>query len=72
MAEFISEISFTEFKKLKAGELKQLQSFAIISDGEYLMTIIIPQTDFIKTQVEYLAQLSNSVGGKEIKELLVN
>lgn len=69
MSELIPEISFTEFKKLKASELKELKSFAVTSDGEHLMTVIIPQTDYIQVQAEYMAQLSNSVGGKDIEEL---
>jgi len=66
MSEIIPEMSFTEFKKLKAGELKELQSFEVISDGEHLMTVIIPQTGYIQDSVQNLAQLSNSVGGKDI------
>ena len=68
MSEFIQDIPFTRFKQLKAGELKELKSFAVTSDGKILMIVIIPRTDFIQVQAEYLAQLSNSVGGKDIEE----
>lgn len=71
MSTLITEISFTQFKSLKASELKELQSFAVTSDGEYLFTIIIPRTDYIQNQAEYMAELSNSVGGKSIKELVL-
>lgn len=66
MSELIQDIPFTRFKQLKASELKQLKSFAVVSDGEHLMTVIIPQTDFIQVSAESLAQLSNSVGGNDI------
>mgnify|MGYP001613531786 CR=1 FL=1 len=66
MSEFIHDIPFVRFKQLKASELKELKSFAVTSDGGYLMTVIIPRTDFIQVQAEYLAQLSNSVGGKDV------
>jgi len=69
VAEFIPEISFSEFKKLKASELRELKSFAVTSDGKHLMTVIIPQTDYIQVHAEYLAQLSNSAGGKELEDV---
>jgi len=71
MSELIEDISFTQFKTLKASELKKLKSFVVTSDGEYLMTVIIPQTDYIQVQAEYMAQLSNSVGGKGVREYLL-
>ena len=71
MSELITDISWTQFKTFKASELKQLKSFAITSDGEHLCTVIIPQTDYIQGQAENIAQLSNSVGGKDLKEYLL-
>lgn len=71
MTTLIPEISFSQFKTLKARELRQLKSFAVTADGEYLMTVIIPQTDFIETQAEYTAELSNSAGGKSPREFLL-
>ena len=71
MSELITDISFSQFKNLKASELRLLQSFEVTSDGEHLMTVIIPQTDFIKDSAESLAQLSNSAGGKDLKEFLL-
>ena len=71
MSELIQDISFTQFRLLKAGELRKLKSFAVTSDGEYLFTVIIPQTAYIQAQAEYLAQLSNGVGGKSLKEYIL-
>tara|TARA_Y100000310_G_scaffold297274_1_gene330139 strand:- start:1414 stop:1638 length:225 start_codon:yes stop_codon:yes gene_type:complete len=68
MSTLIPEISFTRFKKLKASDIRELQSFTVTSDGMYLMTVVVPRTDYVETQTEFLAQLSNSVGGKEIRE----
>lgn len=69
MSELIPSYSITEFKKLKAHELKQLKCCEVTSDGEYLFTFINPNTDYIKCQAENMGQLSNSVGGKALEEL---
>lgn len=68
MAGLIPSISFSEFKKFKAYCLRKRKSFEVTADGEHLMTVVIPQTAFIREQVEYLAQLSNSVGGEDLPE----
>lgn len=72
MAEFIQDISLTRFRKLivgkKADELKELKTFAVTADGQHLFTVIIPQTDYIQVHADYLGQLSNSQGGKEIED----
>ncbi len=66
MVNYIPEIPFAEFKKLKASELKKLKSFGISSNGELLMIAIIPRTDYIADQADKLGELSNSVGGDDI------
>ena len=70
MATLIPNITISEFKKLKAGQLKELSSCEVFSDGEYLFTFINAQTDFIRTKAEYLSQRGNAVGGKTIEEIL--
>jgi len=70
VATLIPEISISDFKKLKVHQLKRLLSCEITSDGEYLFTFINPQSEFIKAQAEYRAQLSNSVGGEPLEEVL--
>lgn len=70
MSELIPEITITEFKKLRVDDLRQLKSCEVTYDGEYLFTFVNPQTDYIRIQTEYLAQMGNSTGGKEIEELL--
>jgi hypothetical protein len=70
----IPEISLSEFKKLKASEIKDLKSVIVTSDGDYLFAAIIPPlnggisiTDNIRTQAEYLGARGNTVGGKDPK-----
>jgi len=70
MAGLIPSYPISEFKKLKASELKRLKSAEITSDGEYLCTIVRANTDYIRTQVEGLAHLSNTQGGEDIEKLL--
>uniref|UniRef100_A0A6M3KY63 Uncharacterized protein n=2 Tax=viral metagenome TaxID=1070528 RepID=A0A6M3KY63_9ZZZZ len=71
MATMIPEISITEFKKLKAHELKRMKSCEVTSDGQYLFTFINPQSDYIKLQAEATGHLSNIGGGKDPSELLM-
>ena len=69
MASLIPQLSITEFKSLKAHELRELKSSEIYSDGEYLFTFINAQTPFIKAKAEYMGQLSNAVSGKTLEEI---
>ena len=69
MATLIPNIAITDFKKLKSHQLKRLNSCEITSDGEYLFTFINSNTDYVKTQAEYLAMRSNTVGGETIEEV---
>lgn len=65
-------VNFSDFKKLKASEIKEMKSVQVTSDGELLFTAIIaPQgagmavTDNINTQAEFIGARGNSVGGKD-------
>ena len=70
MSSTIPEISITEFKKLKAQELKRLRSCEVFADGDYLFTFVNSATDYIRTQVEGLAYLSNTQGGEDPEDIL--
>ena len=70
MATLIPEVKLEDFLKLNASEMKQLKSSEIYSDGEYLFTFVNPSTSYIRVQTEYMGQLSNSVGGKSLEEIL--
>ena len=69
MATLIPEYPFSEFKKLKAAELRELKSCEITADGRYLFTFLNPQTDFIRVQTEYHAQMGNALRGKTLEEI---
>ena len=70
MSDYIPSMTISQFKKLKVHELKELQCHEVLTDGEYLFTFINPQTDYVKMQVEFAGQVSNSVGGKKTVEEL--
>ena len=73
MATLIPSYSISEFKKLKAHQLKEVKSCEISSDGEYLFTFLNGNTEssgYIKGKAEYLAMKSNAAGGKTIEEIL--
>lgn len=70
MATLIPNYALTDFKKLEASEIRKLKSCELTSDGEFVCTVVIPQTDYIRLQVENLAQLGNAVGGEIIEQLL--
>jgi len=63
----LPEITFTEFKKLTAHEIKELKSFVVTFNGYYWFTVVIPQTPYVKEGVMELCILSNAVGGKEVE-----
>jgi len=69
MATLIPNVNKSEFFKLKVNELKDIKSCEIFADGEYLGTWINAKTDFIKSKAEYMAQLSNAIGGKTIEQI---
>ena len=75
MSELIPTITITRLKTIMEtkndNELKELCSFEVTSDGEYLWTIISAPADGdftikenIKTAAEYLGLRANIAGGK--------
>jgi len=73
MSEFLPTLSLSEFKKLKASQIRELKSIEVISDGVYLFTAIIPHgddftRDYMRTQADYLGLKSNIPGGKDPEE----
>jgi hypothetical protein len=72
----IPTITISEFKLLKVKEIKEMKSCEIISDGEYLCTVVIPPknggitiTDHIRARAEQAGFSGNSVGGKEYSHI---
>ena len=73
MSELIPSISLTEFRKLKAHQLRMLKSAEITFNGEYLFTFVNGQVEssgYLRTQTEYACQVSNAVGGKTLEQIL--
>ena len=73
MSELIPNITFTEFKKLKADQLKRLKSAEITFNGEYLFTFVNGKTEpsgYLRTQTEYNCQTANAVGGETLEQIL--
>ncbi len=74
MSDLIPSMSFTDFRLLKAREIRELKAVEVIADGEHLFTAIIPHgdivaRDYIKTQAEYLAVKANISGGRDPAEV---
>ena len=74
MSDLIPSISITEFRQLKAEEIRRLKAVEVLSDGEHLFTAIIPHgdvvaNDYIRTQAEYLSVKANISGGVDLAEL---
>ena len=70
MSTLIPSISFSEFKKLKVSDIRELKAVEVTADNEYLMTVIIPHgdmhsTDYVRIQAEYLGVKANIAGGKD-------
>lgn len=70
MSDLIPIITLSDLRKLKVSQIKRLKSAEVYSDGEYLCTLVNPQTDYIKLQAEYMGQLSNSVSGEDLEAIL--
>ena len=67
----IPTVTITDFKKLKAHELKRLKTCEVFADGEYLFTFVNAQTGFIREQAKELGVLGNPIKGETIEEILV-
>ena len=72
----IPEVTYTDFKTLKADQLKELKSCAVTYNGDILFFVIIPSDkgglaikDDISIKAEYLAERMNSISGKDFAEV---
>lgn len=73
MADLIPNLTWTEFKKLKPEQLREMKSCEVFYNCEYLFTFVNGNTEssgFLRTQSEFKCQLGNSVGGKYLEEIL--
>jgi hypothetical protein len=61
----IPEMNLDEFKSMNEDEIRAMPSFILLDGGgNYLATLIVPQTDYIKLKVEYIGEMSNGVKPK--------
>lgn len=73
MAEFIPEIAWTEFKKLKPEQLRKMKSCEVYFNCEYQFTFVNGHTEpagFLRKMTEHHCLTANAVGGKTIEEIL--
>jgi len=69
MSDLIPEIVVESFKLKATDELRKMACCEVVTkNGDYIGTWVAPQTDYVKVQVEYLGQLSNSVIPQEEPE----
>jgi hypothetical protein len=70
----LPSVTISELKKLlvklKSEDFKDLKSFEVTANSEYLFTVIISRTDYIKQESFYKGELSNSVGGTDPRAFL--
>ena len=76
MSELIPEITITEFRVLitkRIHKLRELKSFEVTADGEYLFTYVngnLEPSSYLKTQTEYKCQTANVLGGIDPRDAL--
>ena len=62
----IPEKRLADFQRMSEEEVRAMPSLVLLDGGgNYLATLVVPQTDYIKMKVEYLAEMSNGVKPKE-------
>jgi hypothetical protein len=60
----MKNISISQFKKMKAGEIKDTGSFNLVADGEFVAIVVIPASAFKKQQIQNIAESGNFALGK--------
>ncbi len=73
MSELIPNISFTEFHKLKADQLRRLKCAEITFNGEHLFIFVngmLEPSGYLRTQTEYNCQTANAVGGETLEQVM--
>jgi hypothetical protein len=61
----IPEKTLDELKRMPEDEVRAMPSVILLdAEGNYLATLIVPQTDFIKLKVAYMGEMSNWVRPK--------
>jgi hypothetical protein len=59
-------MNLKDFQKLRGEDIRKQESVELTdAEGNYLATVIVPQTDFIKLKVAYMGEMSNWVRPKD-------
>ncbi len=62
MSYLIPQITLSRLQSMTPGQVKDSLSVIVTNEeGNYLGILIVPQTDFIKAQAEYMGEMSNGV-----------
>lgn len=72
MNDFIPTISFTDFKKLRPEQLRELKTSEVTFNGDYLFTFVNGNTEpsgYLRTRSQYDGAAANAVSGKAMEEL---
>ncbi len=59
------DIPISEFKQMKVPEIKDMGSFNLIADGEFVAIVVIPASAEKKMQVQNIALAGNMATGKK-------
>ena len=74
MAAVIPNYKWTDWLKVqKLGKLKELKSGEVFFNSEFYFTFLnsdLEPSGYVRTHAEYLGLKSNTVGGRDIEELL--
>ena len=60
----MKNIPISEFKQMKVSDIKQGGSFNLVADGEFLAIVVVPASDFKKSQFQGLCSQMNAATGK--------
>ena len=59
------DMPISEFKQMKVPEIKDMGSFNLIADGEFVAILVVPASAFKKQQIQSLAEAGHVALGKK-------
>ena len=61
----MKDIPISEFKQMKVPDIKDMGSFNLIADGEFVAIVVVPASPEKKMQVQNIALAGNTAMGKK-------
>jgi len=61
----MKDIPITEFKQMKVTDIKDVGSFNLIADGEFVAVVVVPASAEKKMQIQNIALAGNVALGKK-------